>query len=312
MADKKPCILVVTGPTATGKTAVAVSVCKIINGEIVSADSMQIYKHMTIGTAKPTPNELDEVKCHLIDYIEPDDSFNVFRYKTDAVSAIDNIIANNHIPVLCGGTGLYIDTVLKNTELSQDSNDDSVRSRLLSDAADKGNDYLYKQLVEVDNITASRIHPNDTKRLVRALEIYITTGKTQSYWDEESKKTERLYESFCVLLTYRNRDLLYDRINKRVDAMAESGLIDEAKYIYDNYDTRKISAIGYPELFSYFDGKFTLDDALDKIKQYSRNYAKRQLTWFRKVNFNQTFYMDELNFDEVVSDISHSFLSFSK
>lgn len=310
MLENKPYILVITGPTASGKTAVAVDVSLDIGGEIISADSMQIYKHMSIGTAKPTEDELKGVTCHLIDYVEPDYPYNVFKYKTDADAIIKDVIKKGNYPILCGGTGLYIDTVLKNTSLSTNSNDDEVRKRLIDEAKINGNNYLYNKLLEVDNVSAQRIHPNDLKRIVRSLEIFITTGKKQSDWDAESNKLDSNYSPFRILLAYRDRNVLYNRINIRVDKMVKDGLVDEAKCIYDNYDRNKISAIGYPELFKFFDGDCSLHEAIEHIKQYSRNYAKRQLTWFRKGTFEKIYFMDELSQDFVVSDILNNFTDF--
>lgn len=303
---KKPALLVICGPTAAGKTAVAVETAKLLGGAIVSADSMQIYKELSVGTAKPTPEELDGVECRLIDFVEPDGEYNVFRFKNDVEREIDDLLSAGKVPILCGGTGLYIDTVTSNTALSDESSDEAVRAELKRQAEEQGSAALHRQLEEVDKPSAERIHPNDKKRVIRALEIYRVTGKPQSVWDAESVREGR-YSVCRVLITCRDRAKLYERIDRRVDAMLASGLLDEARRVFEKYDIEKISAIGYPELFAYFRGECGLDEAVAKIKQYSRNYAKRQLTWFRRGEYAGEFFTDERSVYEIAADISGLF-----
>ena len=300
---KKPALLVICGPTAAGKTAVAVETAKLLGGAIVSADSMQIYKELSVGTAKPTTEELDGVECRLVDFVEPDGEYNVFRFKNDAEREIDGLLSAGKVPILCGGTGLYIDTVTSNTALSDESSDEAVRAELKRQEEEQGSAALHRQLAEVDKLSAGRIHPNDAKRVIRALEIYRVTGKPQSVWDAESVRESR-YSVCRVLITCRDRAKLYERIDRRVDVMLASGLLDEARRVFENYDAEKISAIGYPELFAYFRGECGLGEAVAKIKQYSRNYAKRQLTWFRRGEYAGEFYTDERSAKKIAADIS--------
>ena len=308
---KKPKLLVICGPTAAGKTAVAVETAKLLDGVIISADSMQIYKELSIGTAKPTPEELDGVDCRLIDFIEPDGEYNVFRFKSDAEREIDDVVSSGMTPILCGGTGLYIDVLASNTALSDGSSDEAVRAELKKQAEEVGSAELHRQLSEVDKPSAERIHPNDTKRVIRALEIYRVTGKPQSVWDAGSVREER-YSICRILINCSDRAKLYERIDRRVDAMISAGLLDEAKRVFEKYDPEKISAIGYPELFAYFRGESTLDEAVAKIKQYSRNYAKRQLTWFRRGEYEGEFFTDERGAEEIAADIARIFAGFGR
>ncbi len=307
---KENSVIVISGPTAAGKTAVAVAVAKRVGGIIVSSDSMQIYKNMSVGTAKPTSEELDGIECRLIDFVEPDGEYNVFKFKEDAEREISDIHSLGCVPVICGGTGLYISVLTSNTQLSVDSNDEVLRRELKARAEEVGSVELHKELSAVDSIAAKKIHPNDTKRIIRALEIYKTTGKTQSEWDAQSEKAEGKYPLYRALVTCEDREFLYQRINRRVDAMMKSGLLDEARYIYDNYDREKISAIGYPELFEYFDGNTTLDEAVMRIKQYSRNYAKRQLTWFRRGEYEKICFTDKESVDNIADEIAAGFSAF--
>ena len=279
----KPKILCVVGPTASGKTDYAVELALKCGGEVVSCDSMQIYKHMDIGTAKPTADEMKGVKHHMIDIIEPNESFSVARFSEMARECIDDILLRGKMPVLCGGTGLYFDSTINNINFIQMDTDDEYRKDLESAAKEFGNEYVYKILKRVDEESAESIHPNNLKRVIRALEIYKTTGKKKSELDKE-QLSEPLYEPEITGLM-RDREVLYDRINKRVDIMMEKGLVDEVSdLIKIGIDTEATSmqAIGYKEIIEYLDGKTSLSDAVDKIKRESRRYAKRQLTWFKR------------------------------
>ena len=279
----KPKILYVVGPTASGKTDYAVELALKCGGEVVSCDSMQIYKHMDIGTAKPTADEMKGVKHHMIDIIEPNESFSVARFSEMARECIDDILLRGKMPVLCGGTGLYFDSTINNINFIQMDTDEEYRKYLESAAKEFGNEYVYKILKRVDEESAESIHPNNLKRVIRALEIYKTTGKKKSELDKE-QLSEPLYEPEITGLM-RDREVLYDRINKRVDIMMEKGLVEEvSELIKMGIDTEATSmqAIGYKEIIEYLDGKTSLSDAVDKIKRESRRYAKRQLTWFKR------------------------------
>lgn len=279
----KPKILCVVGPTASGKTDYAVELALKCGGEVVSCDSMQIYKHMDIGTAKPTADEMKGVKHLMIDIIEPNESFSVARFSEMARECIDDILLRGKMPVLCGGTGLYFDSTINNINFIQMDTDEEYRKYLESAAKEFGNEYVYKILKRVDEESAESIHPNNLKRVIRALEIYKTTGKKKSELDKE-QLSEPLYEPEITGLM-RDREVLYDRINKRVDIMMEKGLVEEvSELIKMGIDTEATSmqAIGYKEIIEYLDGKTSLSDAVDKIKRESRRYAKRQLTWFKR------------------------------
>ena len=279
----KPKILCVVGPTASGKTDYAVELALKCGGEVVSCDSMQIYKHMDIGTAKPTADEMKGVKHHMIDIIEPNESFSVARFSEMARECIDDILLRGKMPVLCGGTGLYFDSTINNINFIQMDTDEEYRKYLESAAKEFGNEYVYKILKRVDEESAESIHPNNLKRVIRALEIYKTTGKKKSELDKE-QLSEPLYEPEITGLM-RDREVLYDRINKHVDIMMEKGLVEEvSELIKMGIDTEATSmqAIGYKEIIEYLDGKTSLSDAVDKIKRESRRYAKRQLTWFKR------------------------------
>lgn len=279
----KPKILCVVGPTASGKTDYAVELALKCGGEVVSCDSMQIYKHMDIGTAKPTADEMKGVKHHMIDIIEPNESFSVARFSEMARECIDDILLRGKTPVLCGGTGLYFDSTINNINFIQMDTDEEYRKDLESAAKEFGNEYVYKILKRVDEESAESIHPNNLKRVIRALEIYKTTGKKKSELDKE-QLSEPLYEPEITGLM-RDREVLYDRINKRVDIMMEKGLVEEVSELIKmgiDTDTTSMQAIGYKEIIEYLDGKTSLSGAVDKIKRESRRYAKRQLTWFKR------------------------------
>ncbi len=297
-------ILAIVGPTASGKTALSIEVAKKYNGEIISCDSMQIYKKMDIGTAKPTTEEMSGIVHHMIDIVEPDVEYSCADYVAKAKRKIEEISNKGKLPIFCGGTGLYVDNILQNTVLSEASTDEEYRN-FLKDELDKfGVGYLHEKLRKIDAESAENIHPNNTKRVIRALEIFKTTGKTKTEWDKESRSVESPYDCFMIFLDFKNREVLYDRINKRVDIMLENGLLDEVKSLYcDNGLTLSNTArqgIGYKELFDYFDNKCTLEEAVEAIKQGSRNYAKRQLTWFRRYKDAHIVYVDEC---ESVSDL---------
>ncbi len=278
----KPLVAVVVGPTASGKTALGIEIAKRFGGEIVSADSMQIYKNMDIATAKPTELEQSQAKHHLIGFLPPGESFSVAKYKQLAEKTIDDILSRGKLPVIVGGTGLYIDTLINNTEFLDYEKSD-IREKLEKRADSEGIEALLGELMKTDPETADRLHVNDRKRIIRALEVYYSTGKTITAQCEFSHLNESKYRFAVIGLTAENRQYLYDRINLRVDMMIEEGLIEEAKrfYSYELGSTAK-QAIGYKELKPYLDGLLSLDEAIEKLKMETRRYAKRQMTWFRR------------------------------
>ena len=279
----KPKIVCIVGPTASGKTAYAVKLAKERNGEVVSCDSMQIYKGMDIGTAKPTPEEMQGVVHHMLDFVDPRENYSVASFVKDARSCIDDILSRNKLPVLCGGTGLYIDSIINQIEFGCEEHDEGYRNELAEFSAKYGNDALHDKLKEKDPAAAEKIHPNNVKRVIRALEIIKNTGMTKTAADGIAKK-EQLYDAEIIGL-FMDRERLYERINKRVDIMMQSGLLDETKKLLGLGVPRTstaMQAIGYKELLLYLDGNLTLDEAVEKIKQESRRYAKRQMTWFRR------------------------------
>lgn len=276
-------IIAVAGPTASGKTALSVKIAKELGGEIVSCDSMQIYKGMDIGTAKPSLEERCGVPHHMIDIISPDEKYNVVSYKRDAEAAIDDILKRGRVPVLAGGTGLYMDSVLSNTAFSENSSFSVVRERLEKLFEEKGREYIFEMLEKIDPEAAEKIHPNNTRRVIRALEIYETTGKTLTQANIESKRPEK-YESLVIGLMW-DRETLYERINERVERMMAEGLLKEVETLRKKgmkAEYTSMQAIGYKELFEYFEGNCTLEEAKEKIKQESRRYAKRQMTWLKR------------------------------
>ena len=277
-------LVIIAGPTAVGKSATAVELAKQIGGEIVSADSMQIYKHMNIGTAKPTKEEMQGIPHYLIDEIEPDVSFNVVKYANLAHRYLKDIAKRGKMPILVGGTGLYIDSVAQNTQFAETIADEDYRKELLLLANEKGNEHIYAMLEEIDPQTAQRLHPNDLRRVIRALEVYKCSGISMSDMVENSHKKPTPYKPFYFGLTME-RDALYQRINDRVDRMMEQGLVEEVKELLDrgvNRDSTAMNGIGYKEVAAYLDGEAGLAETTENIKQASRRYAKRQMTWFRK------------------------------
>lgn len=292
---KNNTVIVIVGPTASGKTSLSVEIAKKLGGEIISADSMQIYKGMDIATAKPTDEEKCGVEHHLMDFLDPEDEFSVAKYKELAVSKIEELLNKGKIPIIVGGTGLYVDTVINNTVFFN-YDDSETRERLEKECDENGIEALFHKLKEVDPDTAEKLHLNDKKRIIRALEVYYLTGKTITEQNNESHKEKSKFNFIQIGLNAKNRDYLYDRINKRVDLMLESGLLDEAKMFYSSdYSSTAKQAIGYKELLPYLKGFVTLDDAVEKLKQETRRYAKRQLTWFRKNNDINWIFIDENN-----------------
>lgn len=281
--EKKQPLLAVVGPTASGKTAVGIALAKEYNGEVVSADSMQIYKGMDIATAKPDEEEMQGIPHHLISELEPDSSFSVAEYVKLAQQKITDIAARGKLPILVGGTGLYVSSLIDNINFDNAITDGSVRKRLAEEAARLGGEAMLERLRKVDPEAAEKIPAANLVRIIRALEVYEVTGIPFSRHKELNRMQDSLYNACMIGLTYKDRSVLYERINKRVDVMLEKGLIEECRAVYENKKLgTACQAIGYKELIPYFENQKTKEECIDKIKQYSRNYAKRQLTWFRR------------------------------
>lgn len=278
----KPKVVVIGGPTASGKTALSIELAKVVNGEIVSADSMQIYREMNIGTAKPDEQEKQNVRHYMLDIVEPDERYSVADYKRDAKKAIRDIVKSGKTPIVVGGTGLYIDSLIYEIDYPEIETDFSYREQLEELVKRDGLLSLYQKAKDIDEVAMEKISPNDKKRILRVLEIYHQTGKTKTELDRASRKEPEFdYKMFAINM---DRTLLYDRINKRVDIMIEKGLIEEVQAIYDKYKEfpTSMQALGYKEVVEYLENKVTKEEMIDKIKMESRRYAKRQLTWFRK------------------------------
>ncbi|PFO05789.1 tRNA (adenosine(37)-N6)-dimethylallyltransferase MiaA [Bacillus sp. AFS076308] len=279
--DSKQKLLVIIGPTAVGKTNLSIEMAKRYNGEIISGDSMQIYRGMDIGTAKITKEEMQGIPHHLIDIKEPEENFSVAEFQLLVRAKINEIAKRGKLPIIVGGTGLYIQSVIYDYQFSDVPGDEAFRLELEERVKQIGNDALYKELQAVDPESAAQIHPNNVRRVIRALEIFHLTGKTMQEY-QRKQQPDLMYETALVGLTM-DREKLYERINLRVDIMVKQGLLDEVKSLYNQglRDCQSIQAIGYKEIYDYLDEKVTWDDAVEQLKQNSRRYAKRQLTWFR-------------------------------
>ena len=304
----KPKVIVIAGPTASGKTALSIELAKKINGEIISSDSMQIYKDMDIGTAKVTKEEMQGIKHYLVDFISPEERYSVSNYKKDAESAIEQILANGKNPIIVGGTGLYIDAIIYSINYPDMEFDEIYRKELMQIAeTDEGLEKLYNEAQKIDPQAIEKISRNDKKRIIRILEIYKQTGINKTEQEKESRKEEIKYD-FKVFALNMDRQVLYERINQRVDKMIEKGLLDEVKSLkekYNKYPTA-MQALGYKEVVEYFENKITYEQMIEKIKQETRRYAKRQLTWFRKNK--ETIWLDiqegiEKNIEKILKEL---------
>ena len=281
----KPKVIVIVGPTASGKTALSIELAKKIDGEIISCDSMQIYKDMNIGSAKPTIEEMQGIKHYMIDIAEPTERFSVAEYKKRSEEAIEKILQKGKVPIIVGGTGLYANSLIYNIEYNEIMLDEEYRKNLMKIAeTEVGLATLYEKARSIDPVAREKISSNDKKRIIRVLEIKHSTGKNKTELELESRKNEVKYE-YKVFAINMPREILYDRINKRVDIMIENGLIDEVENIIEKYKEfpTAMQAIGYKEIVMYLKGKLTKQEAIEKIKQESRRYAKRQITWFKKI-----------------------------
>ena len=279
----KPKVIVICGPTASGKTSLSIELAKKIDGEIISSDSMQIYKDMSIGTAKPTVEEMQGIPHYLLDFVLPSERYSVADFKKEATKKIEDILSRNKTPIIVGGTGLYVDSLTKNISYPEIEIDLKYREELENLIEKNGLESLYRQAVQVDEQAMKNISANDKKRIMRVLEIYHQTGKTKTQLEAESRLIPPPYQ-YIVFAIDMDREKLYERINKRVDIMIEQGLIEEVQKLIEKYKEfpTAMQGLGYKEVVEYLDGKTTKDEMIEKLKMETRRYAKRQLTWFRK------------------------------
>lgn len=292
---EKTKIICVVGATASGKTDLAVKLAKAVDGEIISADSMQVYKNMPIATAVATKEEQEGVPHHLVEFLDADQTFSVADYVELAKSKIAEITSRGRVPIVAGGTGLFVDSLVKNISFSEVGSNSEIRNEL----AEKSNEELYEKLLKLDPNAAEDIHPNNRKRVIRALELCMS-GISKTEQNENSMLVDSPYDALYIGIGYKDRQKLYDRINKRVDLMLEAGLENEARQMLGKQGLTARQAIGHKELQLYIDGKITLDEATENLKRETRRYAKRQLTWFRRNENINWLYADEMSRDELV------------
>lgn len=295
-------LISVVGPTASGKTRLAVEIAKKYNGEVISADSMQIYKGMKIATAKPTTQEMQGIKHHLIDFLPPDQTYSVAMFVGDAKRCIEDIHLRNKLPIIAGGTGLYVDSLLNNVKFNEEVRNQKICDELNEIYQSEGVGKLLEMLYEIDEKSASRLESErNPKRIIRAIEFYKSTGTTISQQIENSRLEQSPYQPIKIGLNFIERENLYSRINKRVDVMLENGLLDEAKTVLSsNLSQTSVKAIGYKELLPYIKGELSLEECVENLKRETRRYAKRQLTWFRRDKDIKWLYVDKASsFDEL-------------
>lgn len=301
----KPKVLAIGGPTASGKTSLSVTLAKRLNGEVVCVDSMQIYCGLDVGTAKVTEEEMQGVPHHLVGFLAPEETFSVADFVALADRCIRDISARGKLPVLVGGTGLYMESLLSGVRFAEQKTDPAVRRQLEEQAAQLGADAMHEKLAQIDPEYAATVHPNNVGRVLRALELFQITGVTMTRQRAESKPSEPPYDSLLFCIGFEDRSVLYQRIDRRVDLMLEQGILREARLVYDHRDTYHTAAqaIGYKEFFPYFCGESPLEPCVDKLKQASRNYAKRQLTWFRRMP--QTLWLDGIQGNLEAQALAH-------
>jgi len=303
-------LLVITGPTAVGKTELSLKLAEELHGEIISADSMQIYRYMDIGTAKATAEERKRIKHYMIDIINPDETYSLADYQKEADRLIREISARGYLPIMVGGTGLYIRAVVQGFLLPEMEVNHQLRAELREMASKHGNEYLHQKLAEIDPEHARKMHPNDLRRIIRAIEIFEETGRNMSYYLEKQKNTPPRYNTLKIGLN-RNREELYERVNQRVDLMIKEGLVDEIKNIIKagyNISTTALQGLGYKEIIGYLNGEYSLEEAINLLKKNTRNYAKRQITWFKREKdlhwFNLTGKSESKVYQEIMALIS--------
>lgn len=298
----KPKIVVICGPTASGKTALSIELAKRINGEIISSDSMQIYKDMDIGTAKPTTEEMQGIKHYLQDFVEPNKRYSVADFKKDAEKAIEEILENGKVPIIVGGTGLYVDSLIYGIEYQDIKFDEQYRKELENRVVREGLESLYNEAKKIDLQAMEKISSNDQKRILRVLEIYKATGKNKTEQEAESRKNGVKYD-YKVFAINMDREKLYERINKRVDIMIEQGLIQEVQNLLKKYDEfpTAMQGLGYKEVVEYLQGNISKEEMIEKIKMETRRYAKRQITWFKKNK--QTIWIEPHDLQKILDEI---------
>ena len=307
---ERPRVVAIGGPTATGKTSLSVALAKAFDGEIINADSMQIYRELSVGTAKATPKERQGIPHHLLDFLPPEQPYSVADFVSAASDLVQQISARKHLPLVVGGTGLYITSLLNGVSFAPEQNDPALRQRLQQEAQTQGTEALYARLQAIDPAYAGKVHPNNLPRVIRALELYELTGRKMSEQQQSSRPAQPPYRSLCLCLTCRDRALLYKRIDQRVDQMVASGVLAEAELVWKNRDRYRTAAqaIGYKEFFPFFAGEQTLAECTARLKQATRQYAKRQLTWFRHQNDAVWLYIDEEDAVKRATDLVHAFL----
>lgn len=307
---KKP-LIIITGPTAVGKTQISIKLAKAINAEIISADSMQVYRHMDIGTAKINKEQMNGVKHYLIDILEPQEEFNVVNFKTYAKAAIKDIYNKGKLPIIVGGTGFYIQALLYDIDFKKSKEDPIYRQKLEALAKEKGNNYLHSKLEEVDSEAATKIHPNNIKKVIRALEYYKETGERISEHNKEQEKKESPYNFSYIVLT-DEREHLYERINLRVDQMIEKGLVGEVKELLSKgckKDMVSMQGLGYKEIIAFIEGETNLEESIYRLKRDTRHFAKRQLTWFKRekevtwIDKSKLHYDNELILNKILEEL---------
>lgn len=304
---------IIAGPTASGKTALSIEVAKTLNAEVVCADSMQIYDTVSVGTARPTTEEMGDIPHHLFGFVPLDEKYSVARYMEDVNRTFSDVLRRDKTPLLCGGTGLYIQSFMENRQLFEEQPNPELRLHYQQIAEAEGNESLLERLRSVDPESAQRLHSNDLHRIIRALEVYDTTGMTITEQTRLSHAIPSPYTPCLFVLDFHNREHLYDRINRRVDLMLDNGLLEEAKEVLaTNPDATVTQAIGYKEFAEYFNGAITLDEAADRLRQQTRRYAKRQLSWFRRMNGHTVYVDDFSSVDSLTSFVLECYEQFLK
>lgn len=301
---QKPLVAII-GPTAVGKTKLSLTLAKELNAEIISGDSMQVYKGMNIGTAKPTVEKRQNIPHHMIDILTPEEDFSVADFQQRVDELIPEIVQRGKLPMLVGGTGLYIKALIQGFLFPEMETDWELRERLEAEADKHGTEYVHDKLKEIDPTLADKLHPNDLRRVIRGIEVYQQTGKTSTHFRQKAKERPPRYRAVKIGLR-RDRDELYDRINRRVNSMIDNGLIEEVKELYEaGYDRELTSmqGLGYKELIGYFEGEYDLEEAVRLIKRNTRHFAKKQLTWFRKDDEIHWFDVEEYEFEKLISDV---------
>lgn len=310
MEDHKK-IVVVCGPTASGKTGLSIKLASLYNGEAISADSMQVYKNLDIGTAKVTSEEQGAIKHHLVDFLHPSEPYNVQIFTQLAKEKISEIQGQKKLPFIVGGTGLYIESLVNGISFADHDDTSKIKEEIKELLRENGSEYIYDMLLKIDPEYAKTVHPNNTVRVIRAIEVFKATGKTMSQQLISSRPIKKPYKELIIGLTYRDRQKLYNNINDRIDIMLSCGLLKEAEYVFENKDSfiNSAAAIGYKEFFSFFIKQASLEDCIENLKQASRNYAKRQLTWFNRMENVNWLYIDEQeNYTEQAIKLTDDFL----